>query len=93
MKPTKGTIMNNVELSEVKRLEEIIADIQNFKSTTLCDIPEEEQEEAIAATMNCLLVLLDKSVHVHPLFEGWPIIRDVYHGRMTAEEAIRNSHP
>lgn len=56
--------MNNVELSEVKRLERIIADIAKFKSDTLCDIPEE-----------------------------WPIVRDIYHGRMTAEEAIRNSHP
>ena len=85
--------MNNIELSEVKRLEEIIADIQNFKSMTLCDVPEEDQKEAIAAMMNILLVLLDKSVHMHPLFENWPIIRDVYHGRKTAEEAIQKSNP
>lgn len=84
--------MNDVELGEVKRLEEIIADIQNFKDETLCDVPEEDQKEAIAAMMNILLVLLDKSVHMHPLFEYWPIVRDVYHGRKTAEEAIRNSH-
>ena len=93
MKPTKGTIVNNVELREVLRLGQIIADIQNFKSTTLCNIPEEELEEALTDLVNVILVLLDKSVHMHPLFENWPIIRDVYHGRMTAEEAIQKSHP
>ena len=85
--------MNNIEFGEVKRLERAVQEIDNFKSTTLCNIPEEELEEALTDLVNVILVLLDKSVHMHPLFENWPIIRDVYHGRMTAEEAIRNSHP
>ena len=79
-------------LREVKRLEEVVQEIHVFKSMTLCDTPEEEQKEAIAAMMNILLVLLDKSVYTHPLFEYWPTVRDVYHGRMTAEEAIQKSY-
>lgn len=85
--------MNNVKLGEIKRLERAVQEIDNFKSTTLCNIPEEELEEALTDLVNVILVLLDKGLHVHPLLEGWPIIRDVYHGRMTAEEAIQKSHP
>ncbi|HMR72462.1 MAG TPA: hypothetical protein PKD68_00435 [Candidatus Saccharibacteria bacterium] len=80
------------ELHEVKRLEHIVNDIANYKSDMLCGVSEEELEEAITTMMNVCLVLLDRGMHMYPLFSDWPVVRAVYHGRLTAEEAVKKNY-
>ena len=81
------------ELHDAKRLERIVNDIAKFKSDTLFSVSEEELEEAIISLMNIYLVLLDRDMYKPPLFSDyWSDVRDVYHGRLTAEEAVKKNH-